>query len=143
MAPSLFDIILLALSFTGSTAALGINCRGSANCNTFGNSQIAVSLTHAIDGIDPNRWYNNGEHIACVGTGAPITGNGGFCAFLQNTGGTNGAWIKSIAHNIPEHGCKTCGSVPYYFPGDNDVSKGELTYNYVDDSCSQDGATLC
>jgi hypothetical protein len=102
---SVFNVVLLALSLTGSTTALGINCRGSANCNTFGDNQMAVALTHAIDGIDTNRWYNNGDHIACVGSGAPITGNGGFCAFLQGTGGTNGGKIKELAHYIPEHGC--------------------------------------
>lgn len=102
---SLFDICLLALSLTATTNALGINCQGSANCNTFGNNQIAAQLTHAISGIDTNRWYSNGDRIACAGSGAPITGNGGFCAFLQNTGGANGGKIKDLAHYIPEHGC--------------------------------------
>ncbi|KAF4771183.1 hypothetical protein HAV15_012316 [Penicillium sp. str.  len=143
LASSFFDIVLLTLSLTASTTALGINCRGSANCNTFGNNQIAAQLTHAISGIDTNRWYNNGDHIACVGSGAPITGNGGFCAFLQGTGGTNGGKIKDLAHYIPEHGCGACGSVPYFYPGDNDVSHGQLTFNYVSDSCTKDGAQLC
>ncbi|KAE8351729.1 killer toxin [Aspergillus coremiiformis] len=146
-APSIVQGLLLAVSLVSSSEAkLGINCRGSANCNTFGiaNSQIAVQLKHAIDGIDTNRWYNNGEHIACVGSGARITGNGGFCAFLQNTGGTNGGVIKSLAHYIPEHGCKVCGSVPYYYPqGNNNVDDGELTFNYVDNACTKDDAKLC
>lgn len=25
-----------------------------------------------------------------------------------------------------------CGSVPYFYPGDNNVADGELTFNYVD-----------
>ncbi|CAG8238419.1 unnamed protein product [Penicillium salamii] len=141
---SLIDFVVLALSLTGSaTAALGINCRGSANCNTFGDNQMAIQLTRAIEGIDTNRWYNNGEHIACIGSGAGITGNGGFCAFLQGTGGTNGGKIKELAHYIPEHGCRTCGSVPYFYPGDNNVDHGQLTYNYVSNACAKDGARLC
>ena len=44
----------------------------------------------------------NGEHIACVGNQA---GNGGgYCAFLQKTGGTNGGVIKNLAHYITDHG---------------------------------------
>jgi hypothetical protein len=96
--------LFVAFSLVSSTSALGINCRGSANCNTFGNDQIAFELTQAIAGISLDRWYDNGQHIACVGTGAPITGNGGFCAFLQNTGGAPGRNIKGLAHFIPEHG---------------------------------------
>ncbi|KAB8221349.1 killer toxin [Aspergillus novoparasiticus] len=143
--PSIIQGLLFAIILVSSSEAkLGINCRGSANCNTFGNTQMAFQLKHAIDGIDPNRWYNNGEHIACVGSGARITGNGGFCAFLQNTGGTNGAVIKSLAHYIPEHGCKVCGSVPYFYPqGNNNVDDGELTFNYVDNACTKDEARLC
>ncbi|KAF4448966.1 Killer toxin, Kp4 [Fusarium austroafricanum] len=140
---SIFQGLFIAFSLVSSTAALGINCRGSANCNTFGNNQIAAQLTHAIDGIDPNRWYNNGQHIACVGTGAPITGNGAFCAFLQGTGGAPGRNIKGLAHFIPEHGCGACGSVPYFFPSSNDVKDGQLTYNYVSNGCSKDEAKLC
>ncbi|CAG7997024.1 unnamed protein product [Penicillium salamii] len=141
----LSDVILLTLSLTASTTtALGINCRGSGNCNTFGNGLVAVELaSKIIHEIDPNRWYNNGEHIACVGSGNTWTGSGGFCAFLQNTGGTNGAKLQELAGYIPDHGCKQCGSVPYFFPGDNDVANGELTFNYVSDSCSTGGAILC
>lgn len=101
---SLIHGLVIAFSLATSSSALGINCRGSANCNTFGDNQVAAQLKHAIDGIDSNRWYQNGQHIACIGTVAPITGKGGFCAFLQKTGGTNGAVIKNLAHYIPEHG---------------------------------------
>ncbi|KAJ5142874.1 uncharacterized protein N7515_001661 [Penicillium bovifimosum] len=125
-----------------SANALGINCRGSAKCSgLYGPDNVANDLKSAIDGIDVNRWYYNGEQIACVGNQA---GNGGgYCAFLQNTGGTNGQWIKDIAHYIPEHGCKMCGSVPYYYPGSNDVGQGELTFNYVDNPCNVAGTQLC
>ncbi|XEV04560.1 hypothetical protein FSHL1_009847 [Fusarium sambucinum] len=102
--PTVFQGMLVAFSLVSSTSALGINCRGSANCNTFGKDQMAFQLTHAIDGINQNRWYNNGDLIACVGTDAPITGNGGFCAFLQGTGGAPGRNIKGLAHYIPDHG---------------------------------------
>lgn len=29
-----------------------------------------------------------------------------------------------------------CGSVPYYYPGNNNVNDGELTFNYVDSKLS-------
>ncbi|KAF4770901.1 hypothetical protein HAV15_012315 [Penicillium sp. str.  len=122
--------------------ALGINCRGSAKCSgLWGSDNVASNLKNAIDSIDTNRWYLNGEHIACVGNQA---GNGGgYCAFLQGTRGANGGKIKELAHNIPDHGCKMCGSVPYFYPGDNNVADGELTFNYVDNPCNVAGTILC
>jgi hypothetical protein len=57
--------------------------------------------------------YLNGEHIACVGNQA---GNGGgYCAFLQKTGGTNGAKIKELAHYIPDHGFVLLGSLICFY----------------------------
>jgi hypothetical protein len=112
-------------------SALGINCQGSSVCGA-ADGNVAQDLTNYINGIDQNRRYANGQQIACIPTRA-----GGYCAFLQNTGGALGRDILRIAHYIPEHGCRTCGSVPYFYPSDNDVSHGELTYNYVDHGCGQ------
>ncbi|KAF7596455.1 hypothetical protein BBP40_001762 [Aspergillus hancockii] len=83
--------------------------------------------------------YYNGEHIACVGNQA---GNGGgYCAFLQKTGGTNGGVIKNLAHYIPEHGAAACHTS---FPrAITMLTKDELTYNYVDDPCNVAGSQLC
>lgn len=119
---SLTVLLLPFLPLLPLTSALGINCRGSEECS-WANSGVARSLVDHIDGIDNNRWYNNGQQIACTAS---------ICAFLQNTGGTWGREIRELAHYIPDHGCKVCGSVPYFFPrGDNDVSHGELTFNFV------------
>jgi Kp4 len=119
------------------TQALGINCRGSALCNSSLNGAIngyeADTLTQWINGIDPNRWYNDGEQIACF---VPSH----ICAFLQKTDGAWGSNIKGLAHYIPDHGCKSCGSVPYFYPGDNNVDDGMLTYNYATQTC---GHGLC
>ncbi|WQF87897.1 Putative killer toxin Kp4/SMK, killer toxin, Kp4 [Colletotrichum destructivum] len=132
---SFFAIVLAAAS---PATALGINCRGSVRCG--GNGQPgnirgdeAASLAKWINGIDENRWYNNGQQIACTSTN--------ICAFLQNTGGAPGRNIKGLAHFIPEHSCKVCGSVPYFYPGINDVSQGELTFNWVTNTCGKVG--LC
>ncbi|CEI60144.1 unnamed protein product [Fusarium venenatum] len=124
-------LILTLAGAISSTDALGINCRGSSKCSAlFGSSSVARDLTNVINNIDENRWYRNGEHIACVGNQA---GNGGgYCAFLQNTGGAPGRNIKGLAHFITDHGCKMCGSVPYFYPADNNVDNGQLTYNFVD-----------
>ncbi|KAI9862064.1 MAG: hypothetical protein M1813_004836 [Trichoglossum hirsutum] len=126
---------LVAATAISSVAALGINCGGSALCsNTL--DQVASNLNTYIQGIDPNRWYNNGEWIACTQSESNIipdvSGSLGFCAFLQNTGGTWGSIIKQLAPEIPNHGCRVCGSVPYYFlQGNNNVDDGELTFNMV------------
>lgn len=97
-----FTITVASLAAVGANA-LGINCRGSAKCSgLYGPSDTARSLTNAINGINTSRWYLNGEQIACVGN---ETGNGGgYCAFLQKTGGTTGAVIKNLAHYINDHG---------------------------------------
>ncbi|WYZ37982.1 hypothetical protein EsH8_II_001488 [Colletotrichum jinshuiense] len=111
-----FSVAALSLLAVASTAAAkGINCEGSGNCNrsinTGVNGNEANQLKSLIDRIDDNRWYNNGQKIACVNW---------VCAFLQNTGGAPGRNIKGLAHFIPEHGCKVCGSVPYFYPAVND-----------------------
>jgi len=127
------SILLAAIG----TQALGINCRGSAFCDKALNGAVngyeADTLTQFINGIDENRWYNNGEQIACFEPSH-------ICAFLQNTGGSWGKNIKGLAHYIKDHGCKTCGSVPYFYPGNNNVDDGMLTYNYVRSAC---GHGLC
>jgi hypothetical protein len=108
------------------------------------NSQWFLST---INLIDENRWYNNGEHIACF-TGEAATGFGApspisACAFLQNTGGTWGSIIKTLMQSFMDnHNCGLCGSIPYYFPqGDNNVANGMLTINYVGSTGGCDG--LC
>ncbi|KAM0226666.1 hypothetical protein ACHAPO_012169 [Fusarium lateritium] len=149
-----FNVLILTLTGAiSSTDALGINCRGSSKCSQiWGPDNVARDLTNVINKIDGNRWqvcrthnlaaqYRNGEHIACVGNQA---GNGGgYCAFLQNTSGAPGRNIKGLAHFIPDHGCKMCGSVPYFYPADNNVDNGQLTYNYVDNPCNVAGVQLC
>jgi hypothetical protein len=131
--------LLIFAALFNLAAALGINCRGS-NCGP------ADSLTRAIESIDRGRWFANGEQIACTTftssttDGAPTSTS--TCAVLQNTGGAWGSRILELAHYLQDHGCKGCGSVPYFYPEDNDVSHGELTYNSVRRPCSsRDG--LC
>ncbi|KAI5460745.1 killer toxin [Mariannaea sp. PMI_226] len=121
---SLGSIFLAAVATTVN--GLGINCEGSGQCGPLADNN-AQKLVNYINGIDPNRWYNNGQLIACSGF---------VCAFLQNTGGAPGRNIKGLAHFITEHGCKNCGSVPYFYPSDNNVADGELTFNAVGDPSS-------
>ncbi|KAB8070990.1 killer toxin [Aspergillus leporis] len=125
---------LLALSCTAaaldSAALLGINCRGSAGCagsGAIGGQGTRLSqIKKEIDQVDNNRHFNNGEHIACLNNKLGT----GICAFFQNTsGGGNGADAKRLVQDLLNHGCSACGSVPTN-PG-NDVSKGQLTVNYV------------
>jgi len=123
--------LLIFTALLSFAAALGINCRGSGACS----AGRAGELLRAIEGIDRGRWFADGEQIACV-TYDSGDGSASFCAFLQNTGGAWGSRILELAHHLRDHGCKGCGSVPYFYPEDNDVSQGELTYNSVRRPCS-------
>ncbi|KAF7596456.1 hypothetical protein BBP40_001763 [Aspergillus hancockii] len=112
--PSIAQGLLVAISLVSfADVKLGINCRGSANCNTIGNTQMAIQLTHVIDNIDINRWYYNGEHVACVGSSAHHR-----CKACG-----------SVPYYFPQ--------------GNNNVDDGELTYNFVDNACTKDEAKLC
>lgn len=82
----------------------------------------ASLLLGYIDGIDPNRWYNNEQQITCVNN---------ICAFLQNTGGAPGSNIQGLAPVIVDFGCRVCGSVADFYPGDDNLADGELTFGYV------------
>ena len=124
--------LLVLAALLNLVAALGINCRGGSNCR---GTRVGRRLTRAIETIDRGRWYANGEQIACVSIETE-DGYDSFCAFLQNTGGAWGSRILELANYIVGHGCKSCGSVPYFYPEENDVSRGELTYNYVSKPCS-------
>ncbi|KAF7337760.1 Killer toxin, Kp4 [Mycena sanguinolenta] len=107
---------------------LGINCEGSMKCN--GQSHDTAKLLVAyIDGIDSERYYGNGEHIAC---------RGNICAFLQGVPGPmRGEDIKNLAPAIVNHGCTVCGSVPT--GPDNNDRYGQLTFNYVNDAACGEG----
>lgn len=110
------------------TSALGINCRGSGECLAVPDEDNAMQITNHLNNIDPKRWYKDGEQIVCLAN---------MCAYLQNTnGGASGATIQSVAHFIPEHGCKMCGSVPLGFAsGHNNVADGQLTFNFARNPC--------
>ncbi|KAB8233944.1 hypothetical protein ETB97_003270 [Aspergillus alliaceus] len=119
---------LLAIASLGVLAVegKGINCEGSSNC---GNVAFHISkLINDVKNIDPNRWYYNGNRIACWQN---VAGSG-FCAFPQKTGGVPGKSIPDLLQKISDHGCKRCGSVPLFYPQDNNIdSHGEITVNWV------------
>jgi len=133
-----FTSTLLALISTLGLTSAGINCEGNANCPGV-NANLGNLIGFAA-GIDDNRFYQNGQHIVCEksqSTGAP-----GLCAFLQNTGGVPGSSIKTLLQDLQDHGCKKCGSVPVFFPSDNnDGDHGILTVNEVGNTDGCDG--LC
>lgn len=113
-----------AMSVNNTNADLGINCKGSKRCT---KNSDARTLKAFIDSIDPNRQYTPFQHIACSSASV--------CAYTEKTNTeVSGAFIKKLAHQIPDHGCSACGSVPFGYPGDDDVEKGALTFNHVDNS---------
>ncbi|RGP78398.1 hypothetical protein FLONG3_3534 [Fusarium longipes] len=115
-------IVATALLAAGQAVA-GINCKGSSQCAGGINGAYLSSLVNLAQYVDPNRWYKNGEHIVCADR---------LCAFLQNTGGMPGSSIRPLLRELENHGCNKCGSIPVFFPDDNDEkSHGILTANYV------------
>ncbi|KAJ6520436.1 killer toxin [Mycena sanguinolenta] len=117
--------VIVAKSVSG---ALGINCEGSIKCNGQPHDTAEV-LVKYINGIDPGRYYTDGQHIAC---------RDNICAFLQGVlGPMVGQDIKNLAPAIVDHGCTVCGSVPT--GPDNDDKYGQLTFNYVNDAACGEG----
>lgn len=134
----LFKAAMVVIASAVGVSALGINCEGSGYCgsgwNPGANNHPLQELADIIDyGIDDNRWYGQGEHVAC-------DQSSGVCAFVQKASGASGGTLAIVARDLANHGCTVCGSVPLDFPRTNDVNNGELTFNFVggDDmgSCS-------
>ncbi len=64
---ALAESALNATIAASSAAALGINCRGSGYCDYF-TDYTSRELWKVIENrIDPNRWYNDGQQVACAG----------------------------------------------------------------------------
>ncbi|TWU73330.1 hypothetical protein ED733_004635 [Metarhizium rileyi] len=113
-------LLLLLLLLVSSAAALGINCRGSGVCSF---NSASMQVVH--DQIGNLIAEGGGDHQIACSHGS----QGSVCAFYQN--GASGTardaykWVQGLL----DHKCRQCGSIPTQ-PG-NDVSKGELTVNYV------------
>lgn len=136
--------IFVATLLASSAWALGINCKGSSKCgdqpkdtlqriyDLIGTPTCCFSTDfaetlRAETQIDPNFFFPDGRQIACASS---------VCAYLQNSQGTSGQVIKDILDDLKNHSCQICGSVPtLYRNGTNDVNKGELTLNFVDQAC--------
>jgi hypothetical protein len=119
-------------------SADGINYEGAGSCAGFGlNPHSLADLLGDAQQLDPNAWFQNGEHIVCA---EAIAGDG-ICAFLQATGGAPGSSIPGLIQALLDHGCTICGSVPLFYPINEDSDPndhGILTVNYVEstDGCS-------
>ena len=127
----IFVTSLAALLLTSHHAAAeGINCEGSSDCGTQGSGIMSGINGYIQNQLDPSTTYYNNVQLACKKN---YSNGGGVCAFLQNTGGITGSNIQSIMQDLVTHGCGTCGSVPVFYPTDNNVADhGELTVNYVE-----------
>jgi hypothetical protein len=75
--------------------------------------QTVLSLLNEVDG---SKWANNGEMVVC---------NHNLCAFTQNSGGAPVSRLQVLAEELFDHGCNICGSIPLFYPGDNNVADGE------------------
>jgi hypothetical protein len=129
--PFTFMTLVIALSTAHGALSLGLNCQGSSESHGKPGN-IASLLVADINGAKDDTWFNDRQQIACEQK---------TCAFLQKTQGEPGRNLKGIAHYIADHGCGACGSVPVFYPGNNDVSAEELTFNYVSNPACTTG--LC
>lgn len=118
---SLFGVLL----YSAFSFGLGINCRGSSACEYTGGNFNALVNT-VCNEVPPGNIYAPNVRIA-----SNCHGVGGLSAFTQNTHQIiTGAQACVLLRKLQDHGCRECGSVPLG-GSNNDVSKGELTVNYV------------
>lgn len=111
------------LPLVSVAAALGINCRGNANCVGTPECRLA-DLILQVSQLDSSETFSPGQHIACCG----IPG-GNICAFTQNWNDPISAGdALAMLQGLSSHGCGQCGSIP--FENNND-DEGELTVNWV------------
>lgn len=112
------------VSFLGYASAKGINCQGSGACGLAKTEipRIANILNGdgAYPGISDTRWYNNGQNIYCGENTDSWS-----CVFLQKSGGAPGKSIKKLIRALADHNCVHCGSVPLFYPDDNNIENGE------------------
>ncbi|KAL7940399.1 killer toxin Kp4/SMK [Trichoderma barbatum] len=107
-----------------TAAALGINCRGNANCVGTPECRLA-DLILQVSQQDPSTSYSPGQHVACCG----IPG-GNICAFTQGISNSITAGeALGMLQGLEAHGCGQCGSIPFK---DNNVAEGQLTVNWTD-----------
>ncbi len=115
-----------AIFLSGSVQATGINCHGSIICSLQGTNMMAYLHTQIVyGGGDPNHVYHNGDKVACSASG--------ICVFLQGTDeqGLSLQAITNLMGTLIGHECRVCGSVPIFYPTENDISlHGMLTVNY-------------
>jgi len=111
----------------GNAVATGINCEGSTKCGN-PSTELLEDMTYVVsNNLDQSRFYNNGEQIIC---------SNNVCAYCQKSGGAPGSSIVSLMELLLAHGCDVCGSIPLFYPSDNNVDNGELTVDYASSSCS-------
>ncbi|RUS14541.1 killer toxin [Endogone sp. FLAS-F59071] len=132
---------VISILAAASYVSAGINCEGSSLCSE-GTGDVSRKLTGYINQLADSRWVDNGVQIACVREPHSGDSDGSICAFMQNTGGAPASSLKQLAQDIVDHGCNKCGSVPLFYPTDNnDGDHGILTFNYVAQGCGKSG--LC
>ena len=102
----------------------GINCKGSSFCGGGHVGTFALLATY-LDLIDDKDHFSDGDHIVCS--------TSLICVFPQyTTFGISGAEVKKLFKELTKFECDVCGSIPTgYFDGNDDLSDGELTVNYV------------
>jgi hypothetical protein len=109
----------------------GVNCQGSSNAGFFDGKDIATPseqvefVLNLIQNIDPNRLYENGEHIGCVNGTVAIFVPVSLCFFLQETSGSvmGGDMLKLVTQLSLS--CGQAGSISTgFFGGDLDLNHG-------------------
>ncbi|CAF9936388.1 MAG: hypothetical protein HETSPECPRED_010316 [Heterodermia speciosa] len=114
--------ILGALAAIPLASGLGINCRGSYGCTGSSDTMKKLQAAMASGRVPSNAIFPSGQQIICNANN--------ICVFFQNTSTDKSEGAAQLGLNdLVAHGCNVCGSDPTE-PG-NDVSKGQLTVNFV------------
>nr|Q90121.1 RecName: Full=KP4 killer toxin; AltName: Full=Fungal toxin KP4; AltName: Full=Killer protein 4; Flags: Precursor [Ustilago maydis virus P4]AAA75041.1 protoxin [Ustilago maydis virus P4]AAA89185.1 KP4 toxin [Ustilago maydis virus P4] len=117
---------LFAAAMLPVVHSLGINCRGSSQCGLSGGN-LMVRIRDQACGNQGQTWCPGERRAKVCGTGNSIS------AYVQSTNNCiSGTEACRHLTNLVNHGCRVCGSDPLY--AGNDVSRGQLTVNYVN-SC--------
>lgn len=132
LSPMIIVLVVILIRPEGSFG-LGINCRGSIEC-AIGpgiGAKVLERLSNAACEINGGNQFWPGQHIT---QGCFENGGGGIAVFTQRTDRVVTAeYVCRMLRVLRDHGCGTCGSIPFDYESTNDVNNGEITVNYVND----------
>lgn len=121
---------------------LGVNCRGDRRCKSEEFLHVMDRMIQNINLTNDEDIYDRDVFVACIG--ASSRHRGFFCAFTHGhtpDSGVTGAVLKEKISELKQHGCKTCGGVPFSGNDPNPMGMLLVDYSKNNDGCNEFG--LC